>query len=146
MSINSKLKSDCVSMFRRPRSVRIETGKGNTEQSKRMECDVNVIIKRYRQTGMLPPSVHAAHPQFIDVTGFGDFHTSMTRVAAAQSAFASLPSEVRAKYKNNPELYVEGLKSEVEKDRNDKRIKRETDERIKKEVAKAKSEPPPKPD
>lgn len=136
--------STCVSMHRRPRRVGIETGKGLTEQAHKDSCNVNLIIKRYKQTGQLPPV--RAVPQFGDVSNIPDFQSAMNTVAHAQSAFAALPAAVRAKYKNDPQLYIEGLKAEVEKVREDKRIKKENDDKIKQAVKNVKDSPPPKPE
>lgn len=69
-------------------------------QSQAEEADINVIVKRFGVTGMLPESVRI--PQYGDFTGPSDFQSSMEYVAAAQSAFMELPAALRAEFNNDP--------------------------------------------
>lgn len=112
MSMNYKLKKDetmSVSMGRRLRSVSVVTGKGVTEQAHKNACDVNLILKRYKQTGQLPPTKQG---QYVDVSRIGDFQHSMNIVAQGKNAFEKLPAEVRKKFKNDPVAYVEAMHKE----------------------------------
>ena len=73
---------------------------GKTKQEFKDECDIHSILKRYQETRT---AEHINHRQavFADVTAL-DFQTAMNVMADARSAFASLPSEVRDRFKNDP--------------------------------------------
>lgn len=76
-------------------------GPGLTKQSFKDECDVNVIMKRYQATGILPQTLNQTMPQYADVSGV-DFQEAMQTVASAQSMFQSLPSQIRSRFDNDP--------------------------------------------
>lgn len=64
------------------------------------ECTVEGIIKRY---GVLPePKVI---PVGSDVSEFGDFSECMNRVNEALAKFDSMPSEIRARFGNDPKAF-----------------------------------------
>lgn len=81
-------------------------GEGKTKQSFKEECDINVIMSRYQQTGRLPDQLNPANPQYIDATGF-DFDLAMNLVAEATSAFAELPSDIRSQFGNDPGAFLD---------------------------------------
>lgn len=75
-----------------------------TQQQFKEQCDINNIIKNYTQTGELPLSHKVG--QFLDVSNIQDYHTSLQTVFEAQKAFDSLPSNIRAKFENDPNALV----------------------------------------
>lgn len=79
---------------------------GRTKQSFKDECDINVIMNRYMQTGRLPDQLNPQNPQYIDASGF-DFDVAMQLVAEASTAFEELPSAIRAKFKNDPGAFLD---------------------------------------
>jgi len=79
---------------------------GRTKQSFKAECDINTIMARYRATGVLPDMALAAQGRFLDVTNF-DYQEAMNTVATAQSVFNELPSELRARFKNDPAEFLD---------------------------------------
>lgn len=81
-----------------------------TKQSFKDECDINVIMAQYQQTGVID-FVTKHPPQFIDVTG-ADFDSAAYTVAAAQSMFNDLPSSIRARFDNNPALFLDFVHDE----------------------------------
>lgn len=117
MSINfKKQKGDDISrvgMFRRPRALRVITGEGFTEQAHKDACDINLIIKRFINTGQIPPGKPG---HFMDVSKIGDFQSSMDIVVAAQRVFEALPADVREKYSNDPRVYVKAMQDDFQKD------------------------------
>ncbi len=82
-------------------------GEDRTQQSFRDECDINVLMKRYEKTGVLP-SFGRREPQYLDATAI-DFQSSMDRVAEVQGVFSKLDARTRARFENNPELMLEFL-------------------------------------
>lgn len=80
-------------------------GPGRTKQSFRDECDINIIMGRYLKTGHIE-HVNQTLPQFTDMTGL-DYTESMQIVAESKSLFLELPSNIRAKFENNPAKFLD---------------------------------------
>lgn len=81
--------------------VILETpGPGRTLQSFKDECDINRIMKRYQQTGVID-HVNRAQPQFGDIQAI-DFQDGLNIVLEAEARFAALPSDVRDRFGNDP--------------------------------------------
>lgn len=79
-------------------------GPGKTQQSMKDECDVNLIVKRFSVTGVLPEGSFKS-PYFGDVSGL-DFRAMMDVIAEANASFARLPAEVRRRFGNEPSEFV----------------------------------------
>lgn len=71
-----------------------------TKQSFKDECDINTIMRRYEQTGVLS-HVSKRVPQYIDATGL-EYQAAMQLVIDAGDMFNSLPSKVRERFHNDP--------------------------------------------
>ena len=80
------------------------------QQSFREECDINTIVKRFNLTGELPSGVSA--PLYGDFCEVTDYHSALNVVKAADAAFLSLPAEVRARFGNDPGLFVDFISDE----------------------------------
>lgn len=75
-------------------------GPSLTKQSHRDECDINVILKRYEQSGVIPD--YGGHEgRYLDCTGM-EFQSAMEIIAKGRSVFAELPAAVRARFENDP--------------------------------------------
>lgn len=81
---------------------------GMTKQSFKDECDINVIMKRYEATGVIPFPERAAQGQYLDVSQV-DFVDAMRLVADAKSAFQNLPSRIRDRFGNDPAALLSAL-------------------------------------
>lgn len=77
----------------------------HTQQSFKEECDINTIMRRYQATGQLP-AMNETAPQYLDVSGM-EFQSAMEFVAGAQSMFNDMPSEVRARFQNDPVQFLD---------------------------------------
>lgn len=77
-----------------------------TKQSFKNECDINTIMSRYQNTGVLPDMLNTQNAQYLDVTGF-DYQEAMQVVAGAKSLFEELPSKVRARFDNDPAQFLD---------------------------------------
>lgn len=87
------------------------------QQHFKQESDVNYIVNRYLQTGVLE-HVAADSPQFADLSLFeGDFdlRRAYEAVEAAEASFGQLPSDVRKKLNNDPSLLMSWLSDPVNK-------------------------------
>jgi len=105
MSIFGGRNIDGFGMYVEPLRDDLDCARGRTKQEFRDECDLNVLMKRYERTGVLP-SARAGSPQFVDCTQFTDFQTSLEIVAGAERAFMSLPARVRSEFDNDPAKFV----------------------------------------
>ncbi|QXP44308.1 MAG: internal scaffolding protein [Arizlama microvirus] len=81
------------------------TGPGRTKQSFKDECNINVIMSRYMNTGVID-FVSKHQPHYADVTAL-DYQSAMQAVAQAQSMFHELPSKIRSRFENNPAAFLE---------------------------------------
>lgn len=78
-----------------------------TEQQHIKEVNINNIVKRHgmdviaKTAQMMSPSM-----RFDDVTG-NDFQEAMLKVTQANNEFLKMPSELRAKFDNNPALFLD---------------------------------------
>lgn len=84
----------------------IHCGGGRTKTSFQRECDVNFIVKRMEQNG-LTNHVNPLPPMYGDFTQVMDFQASLEAVNAAQRTFDNLPSRIRNRFVNRPELLME---------------------------------------
>lgn len=76
-----------------------------TKQSEAAACDINLIMKNYDRTGLLPQAVKEA--VFMDVSEVGDFRTALAVIQTAQEGFMRLPAVVRAEFRNDPAEFVD---------------------------------------
>lgn len=97
------------SKIRDPREVRrvqkFFPNKTRAQQSFVPECDINTIMSRYAQTGIVEHlnRVGGSYGNFI---GYQDYQTSMNQIMEAQEAFMSLPAAVRLRFKNDPAQFL----------------------------------------
>jgi phage internal scaffolding protein len=85
-----------------------------TQQHFRDECDINTILERFNVTGQLPAG--SVQPQYGDFSGITDYQSALNAVMAAQNSFFALPAKIRAKFDNDPALFVEFASDEANKD------------------------------
>lgn len=76
-------------------------GKGRVKQQFREESDVNVIMARWRKTGILP-SGNAKEPMYGDFSNAGDYLEMTGKVTAAKDSFQALPAKIRSRFHHNP--------------------------------------------
>lgn len=86
-------------------AISFEPGFGRTKQSFKDECDVNNIMARYIRTGVL--EFRQRHePRYGDCTG-ADFQFYMNEIAKANSMFADMPAQLRARFENDPAKFLD---------------------------------------
>lgn len=78
---------------------------GRVHQEFKNECDINVLMKRYQVTGVMPST--GRPPQYADVSSLPDLMTALNTVNAANEAFAALPALVRKRFSNDPAEFVQ---------------------------------------
>lgn len=80
-----------------------------TLQSFRDDADINCIIARYENTGVLvDPSVPVSRtPDYGDFSDMPDYQTAQNVIIAAKNAFDSLSSKIRERFNNDPAAYFD---------------------------------------
>jgi len=84
----------------RKRVVTPVVGESRTKQSFKDECDINRIMSRYQNTGVME-FVNKREARYADVTAF-DYQEACNLVAGANSMFHDLPSALRSRFDNDP--------------------------------------------
>lgn len=78
-----------------------------TKQEFKDQCDINNIIKAYKITGQISHiSANAAKGAYMDLPDEVDYQTSLNILREAETAFASLPSQIRDRFSNSPALFL----------------------------------------
>jgi len=83
-------------------------------QSQKDESDINVIVRRFGLSGELPQGVRA--PTFGDFSDVVDFQTAMNAVRSAEESFMAMLAEVRSRFANDPQAFVEFCSDEANLD------------------------------
>lgn len=86
-------------------AIDFTNARDRTQQSQAAETDINLIVKRFKVTGVMPQGIR--RPTYGDFNGISDFRTAMDAIIQAEKAFDSLPSEVRNRFRNDPALFVD---------------------------------------
>lgn len=78
-----------------------EIGGGGADQSFKKQCDINIIMKQYEKTGMLPQQTHI-QPRYVDNSQVPSLEAAFEATNRAMEAFYDLPPEVRRAMDNDP--------------------------------------------
>jgi len=75
-----------------------------TQQHGKEEADINTIVNRFLKTGLLPQvPLPPSYQNFGDVF---DFQSAMDTIKQANDSFLALPANVRARFQNDPAIFV----------------------------------------
>lgn len=86
--------------------ITFDAAEGRTHQEQAAECDINRIVKRWRQTRQVV-HVNTGKPFYGDFTNGTDFASVMERCHEAQQGFDDLPAEVRDACNNDPGIFLD---------------------------------------
>ncbi len=78
---------------------------GRTKQSFKDECDINLIMEKYRKTGAIS-HVNTYGQSYGFATSI-DFTEAMHLITTAQEMFDGLPSAIRTRFENNPSQFLD---------------------------------------
>lgn len=91
-------------------------GKGKTLQSFKDSCDVNNIVSKYKQTGVLGSGgMPTRKPIFGDFSNV-DYQTGMEMVTSARQEFDHLPAALRGRFDNNLQVMLDYMADPVNVD------------------------------
>lgn len=95
-----------VRVRERPRFSKLFVKPSMTKQEFKDECDINVLMIRYQKTGLFPQHP-GSQPRFVSNIDAPDYQTALNIVITAQDEFASLNSELRKRFDNDPAKFLE---------------------------------------
>lgn len=98
--MNKKAVNEEKPKLKRQRVSIVFTDPSETKQEFKQETDINYIIAKFTATGVLPE--RKSKPLYADFSKVPDFRTYKQIVVEAEEAFMELPSELRAKFDNDP--------------------------------------------
>lgn len=80
-----------------------------TRQSETEDADINTIVRRFGLTGTMPRDL----PPLLygDFTGVSDYQSAFAAVADAQERFMLMPANVRERFGNDPQKFLEFCES-----------------------------------
>lgn len=84
------------------------------QQQFKDEQDINVMLERFKVTGQMPQNVTL--PSYGDFRGVNDYRSAMEAVRKADNAFMDLPADLRAKFDNDPQKFLEFVADEQNRD------------------------------
>jgi len=101
------MRQKVLSYFTRPGSmagaINFATALDRTHQEFKDECDINVLMRRYEATGVMPqPWKSPPVAQYGDFSEAPDYFEAQRILATARDQFSGLPSRVRARFNNDP--------------------------------------------
>lgn len=77
-----------------------------TKQSEMDGCDINLLLKRYETTGVLPDMIKS-DPQYGDFSEAPEYQEALHVVQRAEEQFQNLSAKVRARFNNDPVAFLE---------------------------------------
>lgn len=89
----------------RPRHMKMFPEPSLTKQEFRDECDINLLMQRYKRTGLFPQHPGES-PRYVSNIGMPDYQESLNIVMTAQSEFAALNSDLRKRFDNDPAKFL----------------------------------------
>lgn len=79
-------------------------GVSKTEQQYKDDCDIDIILKRYRAGQPLPVGREGRFGDFSEV---GDFQAAFEKVRSAIADFESMPAKLRDRFANDPAVFYD---------------------------------------
>lgn len=79
---------------------------GRTKQSFAEEADINNIMKKYKDHGILPDLIRQ-DPHYGDFSEVATYQESLNIVILAQEQFNGLSAELRGRFNNDPAKFLE---------------------------------------
>lgn len=88
-----------------------------TKQSFKDQCDINNIVREFTQHGMVQHiNEKAAAGAFVDLPDSMDYQQALEIARAGQTAFDVLPAQIRARFGNDPERFLQFMQDPANQD------------------------------
>lgn len=85
-------------------------GESKTKQSHRDECDINLIMKRFKKiqgADFLSQFNGYVGGEFGDFSIVTDYRSALEQIAKGKAVFDALPAKVRARFRNDAALFLD---------------------------------------
>ncbi len=86
-----------------------------TKQSFKDECNINNIMNKYMKDGLIEHT-NEHRGKYINLPEFDDYHDALNQIQDANEAFASLTSQLRGRFENDPAKFLEFVLDENNRD------------------------------
>lgn len=86
----------------------LNSGEIMTIQSEKDSCDINLIVAKYKKTGLMT-NWRKDPPRYGDFSSSVDYHDSLLRAQNAQDDFMLLPASIRTRFNNDPGELIDFL-------------------------------------
>lgn len=96
---------------RYPRVQKVIEGTSRTKQAMKRECDINHIMKVYKNHGVLT-HVNNRQANYGDFSNVPDYLEAQQLIINAQEQFSLLPSMIRERFDNDPAMLLAFLNNE----------------------------------
>jgi phage internal scaffolding protein len=96
-----------VSAYSPKLKVELDCGSESmTQQSFKQECDINYILRKARKTGLIE-HVNTYQGDYSDVSNVPTYQEAIQVLQDADHAFSTLPSDIRKRFSNNPQEFLD---------------------------------------
>jgi phage internal scaffolding protein len=109
------MKPKILKRYENQRSQVKPVGDSLTQQHFTAEADIKNIIRKHDREGLIA-NVNRARAMYGDFTEVNEYAESLNTVIRAQEAFMELPSDIRAKFKNDPGSFLEFVTNDANKE------------------------------
>jgi phage internal scaffolding protein len=110
MSVNIEERPNGTRRVSMSFSESVDAERSRTKPEFHKDADINVIMKKYKRTGVLGDPSNAKRVIFGDFTNGNDFSEAMRKIATVQDVFSGLPASIRARFQNDPRQLMDFLK------------------------------------
>lgn len=107
-----KVENESTAFPGRERPVVVTPETGLTKQSFKKECDINHILSRYQNSGILPHQ-NNRQPVYADAPNI-DFREALEMGRKVDEILSEYPEEIREQIRENPEFISELAKNALE--------------------------------
>lgn len=84
----------------------VTDGPSPVKQSMAAECDINNIMRKNQKTGLIT-HVNQHNGSYDNLIAGGDYHDHLNACIEAQTAFDTLPAQIRNQFRNDPGAFLE---------------------------------------
>ena len=91
------------------RVVTINAHDSRAQQQFKKDCDVNLIIAKFKKTGTVTHVRNAAAGVYADMTDAPSYQEALQTVINAERAFEEVPAKIRERFNHDPALMMEFL-------------------------------------
>lgn len=89
------------------------------QQQFKDDSNINNIVKRFLGTGELPQLIRPVYPEDY-VEEVTDYQSAMNIIRRADEAFMKMPSGIRSRFQNNPQVFTEFFAHEANREEAEK--------------------------